>query len=102
MVTFPGGGSRLIDQRGLYTVPTAGRVHTATETRAMMARSVPATQGAKSRSAAEPGADVVGAIAKLQRTIESRKQLPPANITVQGGDDRAIDKTLRSIIRSRY
>jgi TP901 family phage tail tape measure protein len=106
MVTFGGGGSRLIEQRGLYTVPAAARVHTAVETRAMLARSVPSASGTiatRSASSSGPKADpLLDEMRRTRRAIEARKQLPPANITVNSGDDRTIDRTLRSIIRSRY
>jgi TP901 family phage tail tape measure protein len=103
MVTFSGGRSALINSPGLYTVPSAGVVHTATETRAMLARSVPSASGTIATRSAGPKADpLLDEMRKTRRAIEARKQLPPANITVNSGDDRTIDRTLRSIIRSRY
>jgi SLT domain-containing protein len=103
MVTFSGGRSALINSPGLYTVPSAGVVHTAAETRAMLARSVPAASGTIATRSAGPKADpLLDEMRRTRRAVEARRNLPPAQITVQSGDDRDIDRTLRSIIRSRY
>lgn len=93
LITFPGGRSAIAQTRGLYTVPTAGHVHTASQTRRIM--SAPTT----SNVASNPDRQLLQEMIAVRKAIQSRRQLPPAQITVERGDDRNVERLMRSMIR---
>jgi hypothetical protein len=95
LIKFANGKSALVNEPGLYQVPSRGHVVNAQRTRKMLAKTQPNQI---------PNTDRV-LVQELRRTrhaIESRKPGPAANITVASGDDREVDKLMRSIIRGRW
>jgi hypothetical protein len=97
MVDFGGGKTALVTNPGFYQVPSAGKVYTAAQTRRMMARSVPGTPGTAPKK--DPA---IGKLDKIHKAIESRKAEVSPTINVGRGDDRNVDRVLRSLIRSRW
>jgi hypothetical protein len=95
LVNFPGGRSALVTQPGLYTVPSRGYVHTAAETARMMAAPV----GVVGASGGGGDRALLDEVRSLKKVVKSRKQLPPAQITVQRGDDADVGRMMRSISR---
>jgi TP901 family phage tail tape measure protein len=95
LIKFAGGKSALVERPGLYTVPSSGYVYTAARTRRMLATPSPFVGGMAASDRA-----LINEMRHTRSAIERRKQLPPAQITVERGDDRQVERLLRTMIRS--
>lgn len=95
LVEFAGGRSALIQNPGLYTVPSRGVVRTAQETHRILSAAHTPTAIPKAQPADRLAREVIA----VRKAIEARKVLPAPQITVQRGDDRDVDRLARSLIR---